>query len=140
MTLMSFVLAMQASAAGAVDNFGVKTIKFAIGNYLPLVGAPLADSFSLLSGSLGVIKQSCGVVGIAALFVAFLPPFAVILMNRIAVGLAGGAASALGCRREGELLEECKGICTLLVAVASGAVVMYIIAVGIFIKTPLAVS
>ncbi len=140
MTLMSFVLSMQANAASAVDTFGVKTVKFAIGNYFPIVGAPLADSFSLLSGSLGVIKQSCGVIGIASLLVAFFPPFAVILFNRMAVGLAGAAASTLGCKRESELLDECKVVCTLLVAVVSGAVVMYIIAIGIFIKTPLAVA
>lgn len=140
MTVMSFVLALQNSAAGAADTFTVKTLKFAIGNYIPLVGGTVAESFSLLSGSMGVIKQSCGTIGIAVMIVAFLPPFAIILMNRFAIGISGALAEVLGCEREGALIGECKSICTLLVAVSAGAVVMYIIALGIFCKTPLAVS
>ena len=140
MTVMSFVLALQSSAAGAADTFTVKTLKFAIGNYLPIVGGTVAESFSLLSGSMGVIKQSCGTIGIAVMVVAFLPPFAVILMNRVAIGISAAFAEVLGCEREGALIGECKSICTLLLAVSAGGAVMYIIALGIFCKTPLAVN
>ena len=139
MTLMSFVLSMQTSAGASADTFAVKTIKFAIGNYVPIIGGTVAESFSLLSGSLGVIKQSCGIIAIAVLIIAFLPPFCTILLNRIAVGLSGAAAGALGCERESVLLEECKGICTMLMSICAGAVVMYIIALGVFCKTPMAI-
>lgn len=140
MALLSFVLALQSGAAGAYDSFAAKTLKFAIGNYIPFVGGPIADSFTLFSGSLGVIKQSSGLICIAALVAAFLPPLFVVLMNRIAIGLSGAAADALGCEREGALIGECRGICTVLFSVCAGAVVMYIIALGIFVRLPAALG
>ncbi len=140
MTVMTFVLALQSSGTAAADTFVQRTVKFAIGSYLPIVGGSVADSFSVLSGSLSVIKQSCGIVGIVIIIIAFLPPFAVILLSHLAVGGAGALSSVLGCEREGELLSECKSTCTLLLAVCSGAVVMYIVALGIFCKTPVAIG
>ncbi len=140
MTLMTFVLALQTGGASAVDNLYTKTIKFAIGNYLPIVGGSLAESFSMLSGSLGVIKEGCGLLGIAVIIIAFAGPFFILLANRLAVGISAAAAGILSCERESLLLEECKGICTMLLAVCSSAAVMYIIALGIFARTPMAIS
>ena len=140
MTLMSFVLSMQSSAGAAQDSFVQKTVRFAVGNYIPIVGGTVADSFSVFSGSIGVIKQNCSVVAIAAMIVAFLPPFCVVLAGELAVGMAGSVSGMLGCERESALLSECKSICNLLLAICVGAVVMYIIAIGIFCKTPLAMG
>ena len=136
MTLMTFVLTLQSTGAAAQDGFICRTVKFAIGNYLPIVGGAVADSFSVLSGSLNIIKNACGLGGIAVIVIAFITPFALIFLIRIAVGFAGAMAAVLGCQREGGLLDECKGICTLMLAVCSGGAVMYIIALGIFCKTP----
>lgn len=140
MTLMTFVLALQTSGASAVDNLYTKTIKFAIGNYLPIVGGSLAESFSMLSGSLGVIKQGCGILGIAVIVIAFAGPFFVLVADNLAVGISSAAAGLFSSERESFLLGECKGICTMLLAVCASAVVMYVIALGIFCKTPMAFS
>jgi len=137
MTLMTFVLSLQSAGGAAQDGFLRKTVKFAIGNYLPFVGAAVADSFSVLSSSLDIIKHACGIGGIAAIAIAFFAPFAVILMSRIAIGFSGAMAEVLGCSTESKLLEECKGICTLLLATCAGGAVMYVIALGLFCKTPI---
>jgi len=140
MTVMTFVLALQNSSAAAADSLATKTLKFAIGNYIPIVGGSVADSFSLLSGSMGVIKQACGTVGIVVLLIALIPPLFVMLLNRLSLSLCSSCATVLGCEREGELLSECKSIATLLISICTGAAVMYIIAIGIFCKTPIAVG
>lgn len=138
MTLMTFVLALQTGGAAAADNLYTKTIKFAIGNYLPIVGGSLAESFSLLSGSLGVIKQGGGILGIAVIIIAFAGPFFILLADRLALGISSAAAGIFSSDRESFLLEECKGICTVLLAVCASAAAMYVIALGIFCKTPMA--
>ncbi len=140
MTLMTFVLSLQSNGAAMADGLAVKTVKFAIGSYIPIVGGGLAESFSVLSSSLNVIRQGSGIVGIAVILIAFLPPFAMILMSRIAIAFSEAISTVLGCESEGELLCECKGICTLLLSISAAAAVMYIIALGIFCKTPLALG
>lgn len=140
MTLMSFVLALQSSAAVASDSFAQRTIRYAIGSYLPIVGGSVSESFSVIASGMGVIKQMSGIGGIAVLLIAFIPPFALLLINRLSFGAASAAAEMLGADREKELLKECGGICTLMIAVCAAAVAMYIIAIGIFCSLPIAVG
>ncbi len=135
MALMTFVLALQTMASTAGDSVTSKAVKFAIGTYIPIVGGSISEAFSVLSASMGVLKSFCGITAIAALIIAFLAPFANILISRIAIGLSGAVSQVLGCEREGALLSECKGICDLLIAVSIAACVMFIVALGIFCTT-----
>lgn len=138
MTLMTFVLSMQSGIAGAADTFAARTIKFALGSYLPIVGGAVADSFSMVSSSVGVIKQLAGVTGIVVVVIVMLAPVASLLVNRIALSVSGAMAGVLGCDREQMLLKETGSLCTLLMAVAVAAGVMYILALSLFCKTALA--
>lgn len=138
MTLMTFVLSMQNGIAGAADTFAAKTIKFALGSYLPIVGGAVADSFSMVSGSVGVIKQLAGITGIVVVVIGMLTPVASLIINRMALGVSGAMAGVLGCDKEQTLLKETGSLCTLLLAVAVAAGVMYILALSLFCKTSLA--
>ena len=140
MTLMSFVLSMQSGIASAADTFAAKTIKFALGSYLPIVGGTVADSFSMVSGSIGVIKQLSGAAGIVVIIIVLLPPLASLLVNRLALGVSGAMAGVLGCDREQTLLKETGSLCTLLLAITVAAAVMYIFALSLFCKASLAYS
>lgn len=136
MTLMSFVLALQTTAAAASDTFAQRTIRFAIGSYLPIVGGTVSESFSVISSSLNVIKEMSGVGGVAVLLIAFIPPLLLLIFNRFSIGAAAAAAGMLGADRERELLSECGSVCTLMIAVCAAGAVMYIVAIGIFCRTP----
>lgn len=138
MTLMTFVLSMQNGIASAADTFAAKTIKFALGSYLPIVGGAVADSFSMVSGSIGVIKQLAGITGIVVIVIVILAPTASLLVNRMALGVSGAVAGVLGCDREQTLLKETGSLCTLLLAITAAAAVMYIFALSLFCKTSLA--
>ncbi len=135
MALMTFVLSLQTMASAASDTVASKTIKFAIGTYIPIVGGSISETFSMLSASMGVLKSFCGITAVTALIIAFLAPFANLLLSRIAIGLSGAISQTLGCEREGALISECKGICDLLIAVSIASCVMFIVALGIFCTT-----
>ncbi len=138
MTLMTFVLSMQSGIASAADTFAAKTIKFALGSYLPIIGGTVADSFSMVSSSLGVIKQMAGVTGIVVVVIVMLAPLAGLLINRVALGMTGAVAGVLGCDREQALFRETGSLCTLLLAITVAAAVMYIFALSLFCRTSLA--
>ena len=140
MTLVTFVLALQSAGAAAADTLASKTVKFALGSYLPIVGGAVSESFSLLASSLSAIKSTCTVAGAAALTVAFMIPMASVILYQISLGAASALSGILGAEKESALLSECRGICTILMAICAGGAVMFIIALGIFAKTPVAVS
>ncbi len=140
MTLMSFVLALQTTAAAAADSFTQRTIRFAIGSYLPIVGGTVSESFSVISSSLNVIKEMSGAGGIAILLIAFIPPLLMLVLNRFSLGAAAAVAGMLGAQREQNLLSECGSVCTLMIAVCTAGAVMYTVAIGIFCRTPVAIA
>lgn len=135
MALMSFVLAIQGSAATAADTFAARTVRFAISSYLPIVGGSISESFSCLASSMNLVKQTCGITGIAVLLSVTVPPLVLLLANRLAIGVAKALAGALGCEKSEGILAEAGGVCTLLIAICAGATVMFLIAMGFFCKT-----
>lgn len=140
MALMSFVLILRSGAANAADTLAARTLKFAISSYIPIVGGTVSDSFSCLAGSLAVIKETCGITGIAAIFICTVPSLFILTVNRLAMGLCRALSGALGCKKLENILGEAGGVCTLMIAVCAGASVMFMIAVGIFCRTVPALS
>ena len=67
-------------------------------------------------------------------------PMASVILYQISLGAASALSGILGAEKESALLSECRGICTILMAICAGGAVMFIIALGIFAKTPVAVS
>lgn len=140
MAMLCFSLSLQVALSAAGDTLAARAVKFALGSYIPIVGGSVSEAFSYMAKGISVIKQSCGALGIVAIFLSLLYPFASLLSGRIALGLSGAVAGMLGRGREAALLEECKGITTLLIAVSAGAAAMYIIALGIFCRASVAVA
>ena len=70
---MSF-LTLQGLTVSSIDTISIKTAKFAIKNYIPIVGSYLADGMGLIVASSVLIKNAIGISGILLLFsVVFLP-------------------------------------------------------------------
>ena len=50
-----------------IDNFTVKTAKFAVGNFIPVVGGFVSDSFDIILSSSQLIKNVFGGIGLILL-------------------------------------------------------------------------
>ena len=135
MALMSFVLMLQSGVSSAADNFTVRTVKFAISSYLPIVGGTVSESFSCLAAGMAVLKATCGVTGVVVILLVTIPPFVILAAQRLSLFLCEALAGSLNCEKVKNLIGEAGGVCNLLIAVCAGGAVMFIIAVGIFLRT-----
>ena len=70
----------------------------------------------------------------------FIFPFAAAITNRISLSLASAAAGILGSDRERDLLSEAGSVCTLMIGICAAGAAMYIVALGIFCRTPAAMG
>ncbi len=138
MSLMSIILNMQSGIASASDTFATKAIRFALGNYIPLIGGSVSESLSVVNGSIGIIKQGAGITGIIVLFLLILPPLAMLLMARLAIAAAKTAAEILSCDSEKNILSEFGSIYTMMICITISASILFIYAISQFCKTPLA--
>lgn len=66
-TIYLGLVSIQGLYVTSVDNFTVKTAKFAIGNFIPVVGGFVSDSVDILLSSSQLIKGVFGGIGLIVL-------------------------------------------------------------------------
>lgn len=133
---LSAIIGLQSTMAVSADSFSMKTAKFALGNFIPLVGNALSDAIGTVAGSLSLIKNTCGVLGILSIAVLFLPVIVHLLLHRAVVGVAQGMAELLSCERESVLLKESYAVLGYVLAVVTlvSALFLFILALIISVR------
>lgn len=63
-TLFTGINAVYGFTASSLDAVGAKTIKFAVGSLVPVVGGFLSDTLDTVASSTGLLKNAAGVSGI----------------------------------------------------------------------------
>ncbi|MBE6559773.1 MAG: hypothetical protein E7662_01505 [Ruminococcaceae bacterium] len=117
--ILSFVIGVQNVIARSADSFSMRTVKFALGSFIPLVGGALSDALGTAVSSLQLIRSTCGVVCAAAVLLLALPIILQLILQRAVFSLCQGAAELTGCDREGKLFGEMHGILGNMLALAA---------------------
>ena len=134
------VMAAQNLLASKTDNLAGKTAKFAVGNLIPVVGSAIAGTLGTVSTSIEYIRSSVGVIGIMAVSLMLLPTIATLLMTKLVLSLASGAAEILGCSKEAKLIGEMSGINGFLLAASCICSVAFVFMLTLFAKCTSAVG
>ncbi len=140
MTLFSFMLSLQNSVAQSADTFGTKSIKFALGNLVPLIGGAVSDSLGTIGGSLGLLKSAGGSVAIAVIIILLAPTMITLICNRLVLFVCKAVAGMLNCNSEEELLGDMGSVSSMMIAFAASVSVAFIYSLTLFTKATLAVS
>lgn len=72
-TLFVAILGIQTAVNSAVDSVTLRTAKFILGTSVPVAGAALSEAVSTISASMGLLRSSVGIYGVAALIFMLLP-------------------------------------------------------------------
>ncbi len=134
-TLFSFLLFFQTAIASASDNLVTRSVKFASGAFVPVIGGMLGEATRTLIASVSVIKGTVGAMGTVIILSITIPPLIAVIVNKLMLLGCAIIAKTLGCEKESALLYDLGGILNILIALVSGACVVCIIGFSIFIKT-----
>lgn len=134
-TILGFVMYFQTSVAKASDNFFMRSLRFASGNFVPVIGSLLGESYGLAVSSVSVIKGTTGIAGVVLILSAVLPALVMVVIYKLMLLICGIIAKALGCDKESGLIYDLNGILGILIALVIGSGVVALIAMAIFIKT-----
>jgi stage III sporulation protein AE len=131
MFLLSLALSTQSVLVGKADTLGMRGIKYAVGNAIPVVGGAVAGSLSAVSAGIGLLRGVCGVSGILLVALLLLPALAELLLLRATLRLASTVASMLACDGEAKLLGDMASLHGYLAAAVSVCSVAFILALGL---------
>ncbi len=136
-TVFSFILGIQSSLAKSADTLAAKTVKFAVGSSVPLVGGAISDALSTVSASLSMIKKVTGGAGVALILTILIPALATLALNKLALTVCKCAADILGCERASAVIGDADSVLSVFTAVAVLSAVMFIFAVTLFMNSGL---
>ena len=140
MFLLSLALSTQSVLAGQADSLGMKGVKYAVGNMIPMVGGAVAGTLSTVAAGVTALRGICGVSGIILVALLLLPTLAELLLTRAILNLAGTVASMLTCDGEAKLISEMASLHGYLAAAASICAVVFVIALTLLIHSGTALS
>ncbi len=134
MSIFMFVLSSKSVLTQAADSLSIKTARFAISSFIPIVSSTVNDALRTISASLSAIKSSCGIIAIVIIALIMLPVIISLLINRLFFNITASISKALGCNSECSVLEEAGSICGFLLALVLCTCILFIFALNIFIK------
>lgn len=114
-TVSSFIFGLQSALSNASDTVGLKTLKFALGSAVPLVGGALGDTVSAISAGASSVKGFFGVTLLAALFISVLTPLIPLILGKLSVCVAKAVSGVLGGTGE-RLFSEISSLLNAMIA------------------------
>ncbi len=133
-SLLGFALYLQTTVASASDTFVTRSVRFASGVIVPVIGNMLGDASRTVMASVSVIKGTVGIAGVVIILSIVVPPIIVVLLNKLMLLLCGIISKSLNCDTESRFLYDLIGILNVLLALTVGAGVVCIIAFAVFVR------
>ncbi len=128
-------LSVQGITASVYDGITVRTTKFALSKYIPVIGGYLSEGFNTVMAGSVLIKNSVGLTGVVILLVTVLPFLVNLGILSLSVKLAAAVVEPLGNARIVELLGGLSKSIGILIAILLGLAFLYFVLLLLVIST-----
>ncbi len=132
-------LSVQGVTAASYDGISVRAAKYAIGNSVPIIGSYLREGFDLILGSVVLLKNSVGVLGMLLILSIMVFPLLQLVLISLGLKLAAGITEPMAGEKIPSFLAAAGGSVNLLIAVLLGVGFMFFITLMLFIASSNAV-
>lgn len=126
-TIFLAFISIQGITAGSVDGISVKTAKFALKSYVPILGGYLADGFNVIVASSVLIKNSVGACGLLLIFCTILTPIISIVLFSLLLKLTASVLEPLSDGRIANFLFGVSKNLTMLIVIIIGFSFMFLL-------------
>ena len=134
MTAYAGLLSMQTLVSTGADNAMLKTGKFLVGSFVPIVGGAISDALGAAQGAMKLLKTAIGAFGILVGALSFLPVIVKVLLWRLALGCSGVLCEILAMPKLRGLLEACASCLSTMLAMLFSFMLLIIISLLILLS------
>ncbi|MPN28456.1 hypothetical protein SDC9_175898 [bioreactor metagenome] len=134
MTIFTGLLSLQSFLSAAADGAAVKTAKFLVGSFIPVVGSVLTDALSAMQGSLHIIKASVGSFGILVAVLTFLPVLLHITVLRAVVAIASITGEMLSVTPVKGILSGFSNLLSIMTAILLSMMMLLVISTAVMLS------
>lgn len=134
-TVFTGVMAIKGISAGSFDSVSIRTTKYALKTYIPLVGGYISDGFNLIMASSVLIKNAVGTAGLLLIFLSILSPIITILVFKWSLHLLSSVLEPLMDDKISNFLFSVSKAVNMLIASILCVALMYLISVGLLMTS-----
>lgn len=133
MMLFTGLLAVQGVSGGIADGLGLRTAKFAVGNFVPIVGKMFADSVDVIFGASLILKNAIGIFGMVTVATVCLVPLIKLLVLAFLMKAGGALIQPMGEERLASCLAQLGTHILLLFAVTLSVALIFFLTITIIV-------
>lgn len=134
-TIFMAFLTIQGITASTYDGVSIRTAKYAMKSYIPLLGGYLSEGFDVIMVSSILIKNAIGASGLFLMFSIIISPIVQIIVFSLTLKLAAAILEPLTDNKISDFIYSIAKTLTFLVILILGVAFMYLITVGLIMCT-----
>lgn len=131
-TVFTTVMAHQTALAKSADSVALRSLKFASGNMIPVIGGALGEAADGYLAGVSLIRSASGTLAAAAVISYVLPVLLKLAVLRAGLSAVAAGAEIMGRGKEAAVVREAGEVLGIAVALICTASVLSVIAVGVF--------
>lgn len=134
------LMSLQSIIGASADTLGVKAAKYMVANWIPFIGGAIADTYTTVKHSLGLLRGGAGFLGIAVVFMIVVPPLIEIIAMRMIFSIADIISDLFSVPQIKILLKNTGWILSITFSILICFSVMFIISTTMLMLVGLNVS
>ena len=134
-TLFFAVFSIQGISAGSFDSVSIRTTKYTIKSYVPVMGGYLSDGMDLILSSTVLIKNSIGLVGLLMIISTIISPILEIIIFSLVMKLVSAILQPMGNTKISNFLSATSKSVTMLSTAVIAIGFMYLLSIGLVMTT-----
>lgn len=134
-TIFIGFLIIQGITAGGLDTVSIRTAKYAIRSYIPILGGYLSEGFNVIMASSILIKNAIGASGLLLMFSSVIVPVVEIVLLMLCLKLTAGILEPLTDSRISNFINGVAKSLIMPIVLIIGVAFMYLIFMGLIIST-----
>ena len=133
-TIFSAILGFTGFVSGTNEGVMIKTAKYAISSFEPLVGNCLADTLSTIINTSLLLKNTIGYIGIIVLLIICLLPVIKLYMVSVLYKLLSFISSTLLCKNISDTFDIISTVVSAMGSVVVLTTVIFVLNIGIILS------
>lgn len=115
--LFSALLSVRSFVASAADSLAAKSLRLIASNMIPIVGSAVSDAYGTVQGSIHLLRNGVGAVGILVILWLVLPPVISLILYRLIFWLMRLFADMAGAKPMAALFQNTQDVLTAAFAI-----------------------
>lgn len=133
-TIFSGITAIQGIMTKSADSLLMKTARFSVDNFVPIIGGFAADSLDMVINCIGVIKSAVGIIGIVVVISALTVPVIKIMAIAVIYKITAIAAEPIATKNISDSLNEIGTSAVTLTVVLAASALMFLVFITIIMS------